>query len=74
VDLAPDSQTITLLAVSFSGPELAIQSHLPANCPQTDGRGEAADHSRDLTDHCFLPGQCHVLMRLPGLCISPWQQ
>ena len=30
-DLAPDSQTITLLAVSFSGPELAIKSHLPAN-------------------------------------------
>ena len=49
VDLAPDSPTLTLLVVTFSGPELGIQSYLPANPPQTDGRGEAVDHSRDLT-------------------------
>jgi hypothetical protein len=39
------------LAVSFSRPDLAIQLTAGAK-PST---------TVDLTDHCFLPGQCPVL-------------
>src|SRR5512147_2564681 len=60
-DLAPDRQTFTLWAIRFRRPDLAIQFHCPAKRLQIDARGETVNHSRDLTDHGFLPGQCPVL-------------